>query len=63
MSKKQKNVCIILNYIGHFLISGSTITRCISNSVFASLVGIPVGITSSAIESKICAITEAIKKI
>ena len=63
MSKKQKKVCITLNYIGHFLISGSTITRCISNSVFASLVGIPVGITSSAIESKICAITEAIKKI
>ena len=50
MSKKQKKVCITLNYIGHFLISGSTITRCISNSAFASLVGIPIGITSSAVE-------------
>ena len=62
MSKKHKNVCITLNYIEYFLILSSTITGCISISVFASLVGIPIGITSSAIGLKICAITAAIKK-
>ena len=46
-----------------FLILDSTITRCISISAFASLVGIPIGITSSAIELKICTITAAIKNI
>ena len=54
MSKKQKKVCTTLNYIELFLILGSTITECFSISSFASLVGIPIGITSSAIELKIC---------
>ena len=36
------------------------VTGCVSISAFASLVGIPVGIVSSAI--KICAITVEIKK-
>ena len=40
----------------------STITGCISNCAFASLLGILVGITSSAIVLKICAITAEIKK-
>ena len=40
----------------------STITRCISVSAFASLVGIPIGITSSAIGLKNCIITGKIKK-
>ena len=40
----------------------STITRYISVSAFASLVGIPIGITSSAIGLKNYAITAAIKK-
>ena len=35
---------------------------CISISAFAYLVGIQIGITSSAIELKICAVTTAIKK-
>ena len=35
-----------LNYIENILISASKIARCISISAFASLVGIPVGITS-----------------
>ena len=38
-----------LNYIEHFLILAFTITGCISISTFASLLGIPIGITSSAI--------------
>ena len=62
MSKKHKKVCTTLNYIEHFLILGSTITGCVSISAFASLVGIPVGITSSAIGLTICAITTEIKK-
>ena len=44
-------------YIEHFLILASTITGCVSISA-----GIPVGITISAIELKICAITAGIKK-
>ena len=62
MSKKHKNVCRILNYIDHLLIIISTITGCVSISAFASLVGIPIGITSSAIGLKICAITAGIRK-
>ena len=63
MSKNHKKVCTTLNYIELFLTLDSTITRCISISAFASLVGIPIGITSSAIELKICTITAAIKNI
>ena len=62
MSKKYKKVCTTLNYVKHFLIIASTITGCISISAFASLIGIPIGITSSAIGLKICAITAGIKK-
>ena len=62
MSRKHKKVCTTLNYIEHFLILASTITGCISISAFASLIGIPIGITSSAIGLKICAITAEIKK-
>ena len=60
MSKKHKNVCTTLNYIEHFLILGSSITGYISISAFASLGGIPIGITSSAIA--ITAITVAINQ-
>ena len=62
ISKKHKKVCITLNYIEHFLILGSTITGCVSISSFVSLIGIPIGITSSATELKICAIIVRIKK-
>ena len=62
MSKKHKKVCTTLNYIEHFLILASTITGCISISAFASLVGIPIGNTSSAIGLKICEIAAGIKK-
>ena len=57
MSKKDKTVCRVFNYIVI-----STITGCVSIFVFATLVGIPIGITSSAIELKICVITARIKK-
>ena len=62
MNIKHKKVCITLNCIEHFLILASTITGCISVSAFASLLGIPLGITSSAIGLKICAIVAGIKK-
>ena len=40
----------------------STVTVCVSVSAFASLVCVPVGITSFAVGIKICAMTEGIKK-
>ena len=40
----------------------SIITGCISISAFASLNGIPIGITSTAIELKIWAITAGMKE-
>ena len=51
-----------VNYIEHFLILDSAITRCISISTFVSLIGIPIGITISAIGLKICAIAAEVKK-
>ena len=51
-----------LNYIDHLLIVTSTIIGCVSISAFASLVGITVRITGSAIGLKIRAITAGIKK-
>ena len=49
MSGKHKKVCTTLNYIEHFLILASTITGCVSVPAFASLIGIAIGIISSAI--------------
>ena len=57
MCKKHKEVCATLNYIEHFPFLASTVTRCISISAFASLIGTPIGITSSAIGLKVFAIT------
>ena len=62
MSKKHKNICTTLNYIDHFLILAFMITEFISISAFASLLGIPIGITSSAIGLEICGIAAGIKK-
>ena len=50
ISKKVKKVCI--NYIEHFIILASTITRCVLISTFATLIGIHTGITSPAIALK-----------
>ena len=49
MSRKYKKVCATLNCIEHFLILASTITGCISIFAFASLIAVPIGITSFAI--------------
>ena len=61
MNRKHKKVCATLNYIEHFLILASAVTRCISISIFVSLLSIPIGITSSAAGLKICAIATGIK--
>ena len=63
ISKKQKKVCTTLNYIEDFLILASTITGRISIAAFASLLGIPIAIASSAIRLNIWVITGEIKKI
>ena len=61
MRKKHKKVSTTLNYIVHFLILALAVAGCISISTFASLLGVPIGIMSSPIELKICAITAGIK--
>ena len=61
MSRKHKKVCAALNFIERFLISAYIITECISISVLLLL--IPIGITSSTIGLKICAITAGITKV
>ena len=62
MSKKHEKVCTTLNCIEHFPVLVSTVTGCVSIFAFASLVGIPIGITSSAIGLKVCGNTARIKK-
>ena len=61
MSRKHKKVCTILNHIEHFFILASAVIGCISMLNFASLLGIPIGFTSSEIGLKICVIAARIK--
>ena len=61
ISKKNKKVCTTLSYSEHFLILAFTTTACILISSFTSLHDIPIGITSSVIGLKMCAITAGIK--
>ena len=62
MSKKHKKVYRVLNYIEHLLILISAVNGYVFISAFASLVGIPIGITSSAIGLQMCVITAGINK-
>ena len=62
MSEKYKKTCKYLNYVENLLILASTVAGCVSIPAFALLVCVPVGITSSAIGIRICAVTEGIKK-
>ena len=55
ISKKHKETCTTLNCSKNLLILSSTIAECVFISAFASLVAIPVVISSSAVELKICA--------
>ena len=60
--KKQEKVFTTLNDIKQFLILAFTVTGCFSISDFTFLIGIPIGIMSSAIELQIFAIAAGIKK-
>ena len=62
MTRKSKKICTTRNCIEYVLILSSTITGCILIYTFPFLRVIPIGITSSAIGLKICAITAGIKK-
>ena len=44
------------------VLASSTVNDCFSVSAFASLVGIPAGVASSAVGIKICAVNSFIKK-
>ena len=63
VSKKHKKACRFFNYIEHLIILISTVSGYVSISAFASLVGIPIGSTISAIGLNICVITARIKKL
>ena len=54
MSKKYNKVDMTLNYIEQSLVLVSAVTGCVS---ILPLIGIPVGIVSSAKQLKICATT------
>ena len=54
MSEKYKKTCQYLNYVENWLILASTVTGWVSISPFASLVCVPVGITSSAVRINKC---------
>ena len=62
ISKKHKKFETAVNCAKHFLILLSAVNGCISVSAFASVLGIPLGITSSVIGLKMYAITGEIKK-
>ena len=49
-------------YTAYLLVLASAVPGCFSISAFASLLGIPIGIASSGIWLKICAIIAGIKK-
>ena len=49
MSAKYKKTFKYLNYVENLLILVSTVIFCVSSSAFATLVLVPVGITSSAV--------------
>ena len=58
----MKNTRRLVDYVKHLLTLASSFTDCISISTFASAIGIPVEITSSAVGLKIGVIAAGIKK-
>ena len=63
MSEKYKKTYKYLDYVEHFLILVSTVSSCVSFSVFASLVAIPVGVTSSAVGIKFVQLLQESKTV
>ena len=58
MSEKHKKVCKVLNYFENFIFN-SAVSGCVPISAFASLVGVPADITSSAVGLKMNSHCEA----
>ena len=54
-------MCRNLIYFKHFFVF-VFVSGCVSFSAFASLIGVPVGIASSAVDIAICATTAGVKK-
>ena len=63
INKKEKKVCRILKYTEYLLILASTLSGCVSIFSVASLIGVPVGISSSAIIKKFSVILYELKII
>ena len=61
MRKKHKKTCKHLNQVENFLILVSTTTDCVSISAFTSLVAVPGGFRSSAVELEIFGTTARTK--
>ena len=62
MNEKYKKICKYLTYVEKLLVLVLTVNGCVSISPFASLVRVPIGITSSVVGLNICAIIAGIKK-
>ena len=63
MGEKYKKTCKYLNYVENVFIIASTVPGgCVLIFAFASLVCVPVEITSSSVGITICTITAGIKK-
>ena len=62
MSKKHKKSCRTLNCFDRFVLFISAVSRCVLMSVFTSLVVASMGIASSPVVFKMCAIYAGIKK-
>ena len=62
MNEKHKMECKVLNYFEHFLVFVSPVSGFVLTSTFAPSFGVPIGIASSKVGLKICALTAWIKK-
>lgn len=62
VGKKHKKDSKVLIYIEHSIIFVSAITGHVSISAFASVIGIPMGIKSTVVGLKTCAVTAGIRK-
>ena len=63
MGNKHNKDSAILKSIEHIITLSSTITQCVLISGFASLLSVPVGVTSSEIELKFFQWLEELKSI
>ena len=62
MNEKHKKVCTAFNYFKHFLTFISAVSGWISIFAVATLFVVSLGIGSSAVGLRICAITAGIKR-